>query len=551
MIITVCLSFATIDEYYTFSATTGTYTTITGTDAGISSDDALSVAIPLGFTFSYGDLDYTEIKISSNSWIDLGATQTGSNLSNQLASTTMCPVIAPLWDDTSLSSGNAQYVLEGTAPNRIFTVQYTDVKWNFSGTNQYNYQVLLYESGKIEFIYGPATGTPNYPSASIGINMVPGGPGWFYSVTPGTPPTASTDTENSAITDVPPEGTIYTFTPVTPADNDLAAISITGNTTPTNGEEYDYTISVKNRGSNPQTTYSVKLFVDDVEVGTVAGTAIQPNETLTFDIPWTPAAEGPAVLYGKVVLAGDENPDNDQTADLNVTVQPAGVQAVTIGDGNENARLPMDFFWKNSLYECLFYPDELGFVSGTITSLQFYNNFTTNLPNGATKIWLGTTNLQDLSGGYIPSTQMTLVFDGVVQYPAGANTITIPLQTPYMHTPGNLVMMVNRPMDAVYYSSSDNFLCQTIGNNRARNSYSDSTTYDPANPPAGTLTGQFPKTTIFYSGQAIINDMGALSITGNTTPSVGAATDYTVTVKKQRDGNAGYLYRETDEGRGC
>jgi hypothetical protein len=188
MIITVCLSFATIDEYYTFSATTGTYTTITGTDAGISSDDALSVAIPLGFTFSYGDLDYTEIKISSNSWIDLGATQTSSNLSNQLASTTMCPVLAPLWDDTSLSSGNAQYVLEGTAPNRIFTVQYTDVKWNFSGTNQYNYQVLLYESSKIEFIYGPATGTPNYPSASIGINMVPGGPGWFYSVTPGTPP---------------------------------------------------------------------------------------------------------------------------------------------------------------------------------------------------------------------------------------------------------------------------------------------------------------------------------------------------------------------------
>ncbi|MGC9361785.1 MAG: carboxypeptidase regulatory-like domain-containing protein, partial [Candidatus Syntrophosphaera sp.] len=316
-----------------------------------------------------------------------------------------------------------------------------------------------------------------------------------------------------------------------PSDNDLAAISITGNTTPTEGEEYDYTISVKNRGLNPQTTYSVKLYVDDVEAGTVAGVAIQPNETLTFDIPWTPASEGPAVLYGKVVLAGDENPDNDQTPDLDVTVQPTGVQAVTIGDGSENARMPMDFYWKNSLYECLFYPDELGFVSGTITSLQFYNNFSTNLPNGATKIWLGTTNLQDLSGGYIPSTQLTLVFDGNVQYPAGQNTITIPLQTPYMHTPGNLVMMVNRPMDAVYYSSSDYFQCQTGTQQRARNTYSDSTTFDPANPPDGTLTAQFPKTTIFYSGQAIVNDMGALSITGNTTPSVGAATDYTVTVK--------------------
>ena len=101
-------AFAGIDEYYTFNATTGTYTPITGTDAAISSDDIISSAIPIGFTFHYGEDTYTEVIISSNGWIGLGTSQTSSNLSNQLASTTYVPVIAPLWDDCSLAEGTCE-----------------------------------------------------------------------------------------------------------------------------------------------------------------------------------------------------------------------------------------------------------------------------------------------------------------------------------------------------------------------------------------------------------------------------------------------------------
>ena len=188
-------SFAGIDEYYTFNATNGTYTPITGTNAGISSDDAISSAIPIEFTFPYGENSYTEIKISSNGWIGLGTSQTSSNLSNNLTSTTIVPIIAPLWGDCSLAAGTCEYLLSGTAPNRLFTIQYSNLKWNYLSTTLFNLQVRLYESGKIDFVYGSASGTPNIPSASIGINMLPGGSGWFYSVTPGTPATASTTTE--------------------------------------------------------------------------------------------------------------------------------------------------------------------------------------------------------------------------------------------------------------------------------------------------------------------------------------------------------------------
>ncbi|MDZ4121585.1 MAG: hypothetical protein U1C33_04150, partial [Candidatus Cloacimonadaceae bacterium] len=254
MIIAVCLSFAGINDFYTFNATTGTYTPITGTAVtAIHVDDAISAAIPLGFTFVYGDESFTDIKISSNGWIGIGTAQTGSNLTNALASTTIRPVIAPLWDDLNMNAGTVQYLLSGTAPNRVFTVQFTNAKWNYSATNQFSFQSRIYESGKIDMVYGPSTGAPANASASIGINMAPGGSGWYYSVTPGSPATVSMTAENLSISTFPAQGTIYEFNPMAPAANDMQALAITGNTTPSVGSASNYTVSVRNRGSNPQT----------------------------------------------------------------------------------------------------------------------------------------------------------------------------------------------------------------------------------------------------------------------------------------------------------
>jgi|GEM_PF-803781 len=502
-------AFAGIEEYYTFNTTTGTYTPITGTNAGISSDDAISSAIPIGFTFPYGDYTYTEVKISSNGWIGLGTSQTISMDINQLTSSFFVPFIAPLWDDCSLEAGNCEYQLSGTAPNRIFTIQYNNLKWSsYLYSPMFNLQVRLYESGKIDFVYGSAGGTPNNPSASIGINMLPGDWGWFYSVTPGTPATASTFTENRNVTIWPGQGTIYEFNPMVAVPNDLAALSATGNNIPTAGQSYNYTITIRNRGTNPQTNYQIKLLLGTQEVASVNGTTIQPGAILTYTIPWTPTTAGPGILYGYVVLAGDQNPNNDQTPPLNITILSESVQAVTIGDGSQLAYIPMNFACWSSLFECLYYPDELGFVSGTITSLAFYNNFADSPANGTTKIWLGSTNQADLSSGWLPSSQMTLVFDGNIVYPSGFNTITIPLQNPYTHTPGNLVMMVKRPLYTEHYSSSDYFYAQTVGTNRARKIDSYYIDYDPVNPEVSTtVSGQFPKTTFFYEPlqPAIIN----------------------------------------------
>ncbi len=385
---------AGLGDFYTFQATTGTYSTITGTPiSSIHVDDALSAEIPIGFTFPYGDASYSVVKVSSNGWVGLGAAHTLNLLTNGLASTVNRPIIAPLWDDLNMNAGTVQHLTAGTTPNRVFTVQFTNAKWNYLATNQFNFQARLHENGKIELIYGPSTGTPASASASIGINMVPGGANWYYSVTPGPPATVSMTTENISINQFPAQGTIYEFNPVVAVANDLAALGVTGNTTPTQGQASTYTISVRNRGSQTQNTYQVILYRQgDIEIGSVAGTTIAPNELLQFSIPWTPTTVGPTFLYGKVILPGDQNPINDQTPNLIITVMEAGQTVITIGAGTQfnaptSPPTPYGTYWKNFRQQYLYRVSDIidnGGASGAITGIA-YNvqalNTCVNMPN--------------------------------------------------------------------------------------------------------------------------------------------------------------------------
>ncbi|HNQ44268.1 MAG TPA: carboxypeptidase regulatory-like domain-containing protein, partial [Candidatus Cloacimonadota bacterium] len=70
-------------------------------------------------------------------------------------------------------------------------------------------------------------------------------------------------------------------------------------------------------------------------------------------------------------------------------------------------------------------------------------------------------------------------------------------------------------MDTQYYSSSDYFKNQTIGTNRTRRINSDSTTYDPAAPTGGTVTGQFPKTTFMVIPGGVGHITGTVLGAGN------------------------------------
>lgn len=319
----------------------------------------------------------------------------------------------------------------------------------------------------------------------------------------------------------------------TPVDHDLACNRLSGPEMPSAGEVALYQAVVINNGQIPQSAYSVKLYnSQDVELACLTGSGIQPLQSLSHTFSWIPDTSGPQTLYARVFLAGDAIPANDQSDPIPISVLPEGVQAITIGTGDMNNRMPVDFSYLTSLCETIYYPDELGFGSATVTGIAFYNRFAESFAAEPICIWMGSTNLSDLSAGWIPSPNLEMVFNGVVDFPAGQNRIVIPLQNPFNHYFGNLVTLIHRPYSTTSSHLWDVFRCQNWPQNRTR-MRSDSSVIDPANPPFGNLLSIFPKTTFFHTELSISTDIAALSISGNPMPSVGVASTYRITIVNQ------------------
>ncbi|TVQ94748.1 MAG: DUF4397 domain-containing protein [Bacteroidetes bacterium] len=284
-------------------------------------------------------------------------------------------------------------------------------------------------------------------------------------------------------------------------ENDLVALSIAGNTTPSVGTESIYTIGVFNAGPVTQSDYEVKLMAEgDVELASVAGTTIEMNDTIFFQLPWTPELddEGPMVIYGYVDFDDDELPDNNQTGNLNIVVQPGDIIAVTIGDGEVLTTQPYNFVWHYSIQQTLYYPAEIGLGGGVITGIQYVNSFNEDQLNRDVMIWMGETDLENLADGWVDPSTLQLVFDGQVDFPEGVNNIFIPLDEFYVYNGGNLVIY-NYKMDDVWSSGKNFFNTLDAGSNRTRGAQQDNNPYDPANPPAGTARSNFPNITMFFS----------------------------------------------------
>lgn len=133
---------------------------------------------------------------------------------------------------------------------------------------------------------------------------------------------------------------------------------------------------------------------------------------------------------------------------------------VTIGEGQQfpqEVRMPFDFDWRNSVSQTLYYPDELGISKGMIDQLTYFNNFSQDVMNKEVKVWMGETTRQHLTSGWIPPSELTLVFDGTVDFPQDQGEINIPLDTLFQYNGGILVIYSNRVFEQQYYSWNERF----------------------------------------------------------------------------------------------
>lgn len=160
---------------------------------GAAIDDDISAQLPLGFTFNYGGVNYSQVQVMSNGRLQFGngfcgyGTQTVGPPPTYPYPYPNASVVRTLrvygadLDPTPTGAGGVcptancyvSYATEGTAPNRRFVVTWVNVpEWGRTArTGSFNLQVILEESSN-EFVYQfGASSHPTGGSAQIGWQL--------------------------------------------------------------------------------------------------------------------------------------------------------------------------------------------------------------------------------------------------------------------------------------------------------------------------------------------------------------------------------------------
>lgn len=148
-------------------------------------DDA-AASRPIGFDFDYLGTTYNTVLISSNGYITFGTSGTAYTNSPIPDPAEPNNMIAPFWDDLNPGAGGNVYVLlTGTAPNRIFTIEWAGVP-HYSNVGNATFEINLYEGTNhivfqyMDVVFGDA-GYDRGASATVGLENADGTAGVQFS----------------------------------------------------------------------------------------------------------------------------------------------------------------------------------------------------------------------------------------------------------------------------------------------------------------------------------------------------------------------------------
>lgn len=140
----------------TYSVTNIPYSPINGTGTNVVlGNNQISPPLPIGFTFNFFCLNYTQFYISSNGFISFSSSPDGC-CSGQLIPDATSPnnLIALAWEDFDPSlGGTISYFTTGTAPNRMLVVNYAQVPHAGGGGGPLTGQIVLHETSNIIDMY--------------------------------------------------------------------------------------------------------------------------------------------------------------------------------------------------------------------------------------------------------------------------------------------------------------------------------------------------------------------------------------------------------------
>ncbi len=305
---------------YEYSIGTTTFTPITGGNGFTligTLNDGYSDPVAIGFPFNYLGTSYDSFQVSTNGFIRLGSGLTTSIPTNALMGTVR-RIIAPLWDDISVQdSASLTRVVTGTAPNRVLTVEWRNVRWPATATaNNAEFQLKLYENGsKIEFIYGTFGTVATTVTASIGLSdntnlsVANRATGTFLSLNVGGTAGARTyyatmGLEFASVQQAPDNNTMITFT--TPGAP-MSGTYTVGGTSPSFATLSQAAIALNVRGISAPVTINIRpgTYEDVFHLTKINGASNTNRVTVTKESGTVTLSPRYGARTASTVLAGD------------------------------------------------------------------------------------------------------------------------------------------------------------------------------------------------------------------------------------------------------
>jgi len=262
-------------------------------------------------------------------------------------------------------------------------------------------------------------------------------------------------------------------------------------------ESFD--VLVKNVGAQAVngSAYTVRLMeAPGVVLATASGINLGSWEETVITVNHTFSGQSTHRLYFEIDFAQDQNLDNNIFREADVFVVPPGVVLDEMGPkGQYNLNFPFDAagstqsLGQDDISQSLYLSsdfDNPGQVYGIVYS---YDNLLASdrVQQLPLQVWISQTQLSDLSGGYLPNSELVLVFDGVVEILPGNNReLFIPFDQPVSYSGIDNIVIQNYQYDPQWWPSIPRFYDSSAGGGDIR-SISNLNVFnlDPLNPPTG------------------------------------------------------------------
>ncbi|GAB1403670.1 hypothetical protein MASR1M74_08480 [Lentimicrobium sp.] len=280
-------------------------------------------------------------------------------------------------------------------------------------------------------------------------------------------------------------------------DYDLKSVNLEGDRLYRLGETSDFVFTIKNVGLQTVAAndYRVKLMrggQNPVEVYSVPGVEIQYDQQLSFDLQYTFSDLGEHEMYAEIEFSNDQVPANNQSSILMLSGLPAQSEIVQVGEQTQTDYLPIQMAYRYSLSESVYNKNDIQAEDGIIFGITYDYNFKTAEQEIPVRIWMSMTSLDNLYDAWIPATEMTLVYDGTLNFIEGSQVIYIPFQVPfnYSDTSMNIAVMVEKQVQ--HMSQQQSFANYSTGKLSTRRITSNTTPPNPNNPTTGSRIGWNP-----------------------------------------------------------